>query len=165
MTSNRALLTLVKSERESERPPPETDPLAWVDALPVPVARRPPENAPLVALVAHLARQRLAPLRARLRRWWPWGWVAVRDTGKTRYQVHPSGRRRVRQRPGGYQPIDRRWLESGEWSPPPSAIAPPPSPSAVAPIRAGRDQLAPFLFFTSSERDPPPPPDPGWIRD
>lgn len=51
---------------------PATDPLAWVDRLPVPAAPRPPEDAPIVTLVAHLVRLRWASLRARLRRWWPW---------------------------------------------------------------------------------------------
>ena len=53
--------------------------------------------------------------------WWrrtrPWGWETVRDTRITRYQVHPSGRRRVVTRPEfGYQPIDRKWEKTGEWS-------------------------------------------------
>lgn len=52
--------------------------------------------------------------------WWrkrsPFSWETVRDTGLTLYQVHPSGRRRAVQIRGAYQPIDRRWLETGEWS-------------------------------------------------
>jgi len=59
--------------------------------------------------------------RKRVRQWWrrvrPWGWETVRDTGITQYQVHPSGKRRaVQQHGGGYQPIDRGWVDTGEWT-------------------------------------------------
>lgn len=101
---------------------PPTD-HAWIDTLPVPAARRPPPSAPLRVLVAYLVRQRLSRLVAQARMWWPFGWRTVRDTGITVYQEHPSGRRRVRQRHGGYQPIDRRWLDGGDWTPSPSETA------------------------------------------
>ncbi len=43
-------------------------------------------------------------------------WQAVRDTGKTVYEHCACGQRRAWQRPGGYQPIDERWLQTGQWS-------------------------------------------------
>jgi len=43
-------------------------------------------------------------------------WHVVKDTGKTRYGVClKCGRRRATQGGGGYQPIDQRWVETGEW--------------------------------------------------
>ena len=45
----------------------------------------------------------------------PWAWVTVRDTGVHRYQVHPSGQRRIIRAGSGYQPIDRQWLATGGW--------------------------------------------------
>lgn len=40
-------------------------------------------------------------------------WKAARDTGKTTYEeCRRCPARRVRQRPGGYQPVDRVWLRS-----------------------------------------------------
>lgn len=41
----------------------------------------------------------------------------VRDTGFTRYrECATCGTRWITQGRGGYQPIDRRWLRTGEWS-------------------------------------------------
>lgn len=47
---------------------------------------------------------------------WPWHWSTVRDTGATIYEECPCGRRRIRQAKDGFQPIDRGWLETGEWT-------------------------------------------------
>ena len=69
----------------------------------------------------------------RVSAWWSrtrWSWRTARDTGITRYQVNGRGDRRVVQRPGGYQPIDRRWLATGEWSEP----VPPCAYRSPAPI-------------------------------
>lgn len=49
-------------------------------------------------------------------------WLTVRDCGKTVYQrCRQCGRRRAWQRwPGvGAQPIDYRWVVTGDWSPRP----------------------------------------------
>lgn len=44
-------------------------------------------------------------------------WRTVRDNGKTVYQInHRNGKRRAWQRPGGYQPIDQHWINTGQWS-------------------------------------------------
>lgn len=46
---------------------------------------------------------------------WPCFWKTVRDTGVHRYEECPCGRRRVRRVGSGYQPIDRQWVEGGDW--------------------------------------------------
>lgn len=44
-------------------------------------------------------------------------WATVLDTGKTVYErCTYCGKRRVRQGEGGYQPIDRGWVLTGEWT-------------------------------------------------
>lgn len=47
-------------------------------------------------------------------------WEVVRDTGATIYRQNTiTGARSASRITGGHQPIDRHWLETGEWSPPP----------------------------------------------
>lgn len=74
------------------------------------------EHGPIVALAWYLLRRAIAGVLAR------WRWTTVRDTGITLYQVNALGKRRVQQRTGGYQPIDRGWLETGRWTPRPSRV-------------------------------------------
>lgn len=50
---------------------------------------------------------------------WPFHWTVVRDTGVNVYLECPCGRRKVRTRPWAYQPIDKGWLDTGEWTPVP----------------------------------------------
>jgi len=51
-------------------------------------------------------------------------WRTVRDTGVHFYQENAiTGARRVLRRDGGYQPVDRAWLRTGDWSRP----GPPPN--------------------------------------
>lgn len=46
------------------------------------------------------------------------GWKIIRDNGKTCYmQNSVTGERRVSQSPGGYQPIDKGWVKTGNWTP------------------------------------------------
>ena len=52
---------------------------------------------------------------------WPWHWDKVRDTGINVYLQCACGKRKVRTRPRGHQPIDRGWLETGEWTPRPTS--------------------------------------------
>lgn len=43
---------------------------------------------------------------------WPWHWKTIRDTELHLYQCCACGRRRVvRVLGGGYQPIDKKWLD------------------------------------------------------
>jgi hypothetical protein len=51
---------------------------------------------------------------------WPWHWRCARDTGVHLYEVCACGRRRVRRvDPSGWQPVDRGWVQTGEWRPRP----------------------------------------------
>lgn len=67
------------------------------------------------------------------------GWhhyQCVKDTGKHAYEVcQRCQKRRIRVvYAGGYQPIDRRWLETGEWAvmrPPPGARSGVQSPDDI----------------------------------
>ena len=115
----------------------------------------PPDDAPILVLLAYVIRTRWASGSGLLVRLWrrrPWGWVTVRDTGFTMYQQHPSGRRRVVQASAGYQPIDRRWVETGEWSEGPRASAR-ERRRALLEVRA--------TAAASTPHGPPPPPAPG----
>jgi hypothetical protein len=99
-----------------------------VDALALPDARRPAEDAPLAMLLGHL----VGLLVGRLRRVLPWGWRTVWDSGVVLYQQHPDGRRRAKYYGPGHRPLDMRWLAGGERFDP-RAISPPPGPSGVRP--------------------------------
>jgi len=44
-------------------------------------------------------------------------WKTVRDTGAHLYQVNTvTGKRAIIGGSRGYQPIDRGWLETGQWT-------------------------------------------------
>lgn len=60
---------------------------------------------------------------------WPWHWTVVSDTGVHLYERCACGRRRIRKVGWGHQPIDRGWLETGEWTQKPTRF--PRAPSGV----------------------------------
>lgn len=57
-------------------------------------------------------------------------WETVKDTGVWEYrQCRVCGKRAVQQRARGYQPVDRGWLATGQWTP----HGPPPRPVGGGP--------------------------------
>ena len=64
---------------------------------------------------------------------WPWHWSEVEHTGVHVYETCQCGRRRIRKVAHAHQPIDRGWLETGEWTPRPTKF--PQASSGVTPAR------------------------------
>ena len=60
----------------------------------------------------------------------PGHWQTVRDTGVHVYETCSCGLRRVRRVCRAHQPIDRGWLETGEWTPLPTRF-----PTATSGVR------------------------------
>lgn len=59
-------------------------------------------------------------------------WKIVRDNGKTVYEkCSVCEKRRIRQRQGGYQPVDYQWIKTGKWSYGEKRLVPPHGGSAI----------------------------------
>ena len=103
-----------------------------IDALAsnLPAITAPPDDAPLMTRLWWAVRTLWS--RVHIRRW-----RTLRSTSVWNYQQHVrTGDRRVRHRGSGHQPVNRAWLDGGEWREiNPATVIPPRSPSAVTPPR------------------------------